>query len=282
MRQQSVQPHILTSPVIDDIIGQIEPVSLEQTLADSAMLTRVDNKYLINQRQFGSILQDVSQRYRILTIDAKNVFAYRSKYFDDHYRTYYEHHQGRRRRFKLRIREYVDSGALYFELKLKGLRGKTVKFRESCDSFSIQTLDDRSHYYLLARDWYESAYRRRFPDCLSASLIVSYSRIALVSTVGQERVTVDTNISYQDTRTSRSWALSHNAVVVETKTEKGTGEMDQLLKSRGYRRASGCSKYCLGLAQGDLVDRNNRFLPVLRKVRQFDRNLESVRYNIRQ
>ncbi len=249
------------------IIGRLEPVSLAQTLAESAMLTRVDNKYLINQQQLGSLLQEVGQCYRVLTIDGKNVFAYRSKYFDDNYRAYYEHHQGRRRRFKLRIRDYVDSGAFYFELKLKGLRGQTVKFRESCDSFSLHELDDRSHYYLLARDWYESTYHRRFPEQLSASLIVSYSRIALVSVQGQERVTIDTNIAYQDIQTGRSWALSDNVAMVETKTRKGVGVMDRLLKKNGYRQVPRCSKYCLGLAQGNLVDRSNRFLPALRKVR---------------
>ncbi len=255
---------------LTDVIADIEPVSLEETLAESAMLTRVDNKYLVNRRQFGATLQQASRRYRLLTIDKKNIFAYRSKYFDDHYRSYYEHHQGRRRRFKIRIREYVDSGAFYFEMKLKGLRGQTVKFRESCESFAMHQLDEQSHYYMLARDWYETTYQRRFPDQLSASLIVNYSRIALVSRQGQERVTVDTDITYQDVHSGYSWELSRNVAIVETKTEKGAGQMDQLLKKSGCRQVSRCSKYCLGLALGNLVDRDNCFLPVIRKVKNID------------
>ncbi len=254
-----------------DASSVFAPISLEETLSEAAMLTRVDNKYLVNRCQFRSLFNAICDQYRLLTISDRSRFAYRSKYFDDSYRAYYEHHQGRRRRFKLRIREYVDSGDVYFELKLKGLRGQTVKFRQSCDSFCVDQLDDNSPYYQLARDWYENAYQRRFADRLSASLIVHYARISLVSVVGSERVTIDTDIVYEDAYNGESWDLSDNIAVVETKTEKGAGVMDHLLKKNGSRQVSKCSKYCLGLALGNRVARVNRFLPVLRKIRDIDR-----------
>ncbi len=36
---------------------------------------------------------------------------------------------GKCKRFKVRTREYIDSGLLFFEVKLKGLRGQTEKHR---------------------------------------------------------------------------------------------------------------------------------------------------------
>ena len=66
----------------------------------------------------------------MLDIDGRRVFGYESTYFDtpdcEQYRA---HRQGRRRRYKVRSRSYVDTGLSMFEVKTKGLRGATVKHR---------------------------------------------------------------------------------------------------------------------------------------------------------
>ena len=67
--------------------------------------------------------------HRVLEIDGRRVFGYRSTYFDTpDLRLFRDHVQRRRRRYKCRTREY-DSGVRMFEVKLKGARGRTVKYR---------------------------------------------------------------------------------------------------------------------------------------------------------
>ncbi len=233
----------------------------------SELLTRVDNKYLVNTNQFESIFSLVTNKYRLLTIEGVNNFGYRSRYFDSEYTSYLDHHKGKRNRFKIRLREYVDSGNLFLELKLKGTRGQTVKFREPCSTFNIHQLDQHMPYYFIAKKWYEEKYCSTFPETLTSTLIIYYSRFALVSNASQERVTVDTNIVFQDAISGSQWRLSGDVSIVETKTAKGAGTMDALLKKRGYRQASKCSKYCVGLALGNHGLKKNRFLPVIRSIR---------------
>jgi hypothetical protein len=57
-------------------------------------------------------------------------FAYHTTYYDaPELRAHRDHVQRRRRRFKRRARDYVDSGLHTFEVKLKKARGLTVKHR---------------------------------------------------------------------------------------------------------------------------------------------------------
>ena len=65
-----------------------------------------------------------------LEIERRRRFAYESVYFDTpDLLTYRQHLQGRRRRYKVRTRAYLDSGDCAFEVKLKGRRDQTVKAR---------------------------------------------------------------------------------------------------------------------------------------------------------
>jgi len=254
-----------------DVSAIFDPITLEQTLSTSALLKRVDNKYLVNTGQFDFLFSKVKNSYRLLTIDNVSNFGYRSRYFDDSYTSYLEHHQGKRQRFKVRIREYLDSGEIFFELKLKGKRGQTEKFRVPCSTFDLQQLDDSSPFYRIACVWFTHNYRRSFPPTLRSNLDIYYSRFTLVSTGTQERVTVDSNIVFRDAATGNSLELSADVAIIETKSEKGTGQMDRVLKNSGYRKVSKCSKYCLGLALSSPDLKANRFYEVMRRIRKVGR-----------
>ncbi|WP_230854391.1 VTC domain-containing protein [Arthrobacter terrae] len=68
--------------------------------------------------------------FRALEIGPRRVFEYESVYFDTpELEQFRAHRQGRRRRYKVRTRTYVDSGLCMFEVKFKGQRGQTVKHR---------------------------------------------------------------------------------------------------------------------------------------------------------
>ena len=66
----------------------------------------------------------------MLEISGIRSFRYESVYFDSpDLLTYRSHVQGRRKRFKVRSRSYMDTGECMFELKLKNRVGTTVKSR---------------------------------------------------------------------------------------------------------------------------------------------------------
>ena len=106
-----------------------ETIDLEQTNRLARMLVRTDRKYVLSFDQLQSLITDIGDLYYTLEIDGISQFSYLSCYYDDRFGCYLEHHQARRQRIKVRTREYVDSGLKFFEVKLKGLRGKTCRQR---------------------------------------------------------------------------------------------------------------------------------------------------------
>ncbi len=135
--------------------------------------------------------------------------------------------QQRRRRYKCRSREYVDSGLRMFEVKLKGPRGRTVKYRTEHGSFAF--LDET-----LQRE-----YGRPTDPGLRPTLDVAYTRVTLAAP--GERVTCDFDLRFTGGR------LRADRLIVETKSARGDARADRVLRDLGARPESGFSKYCLGV-----------------------------------
>ena len=112
----------------------LPPVSLEELTEDAALLTRVDRKYLVPLAAAGELLEELGRRAdapRVLEIDARREMAYRSVYFDTpDLLSFRLAAHGRRRRFKLRTRSYLDTGSTFLEMKTRGARGATQKDRD--------------------------------------------------------------------------------------------------------------------------------------------------------
>lgn len=243
------------------------PVSLKETNRLAQMLSRIDNKYVVNFDQFQAFLDTIKNDYAVLEIDGRRQFSYDSCYYDDAFSCYYDHHQGRRRRFKVRTREYVDTGGVYFEVKLKGLRGLTDKHRTGCDRLVSPRVEGA--YLEMLNDVYARNYRGEMPYDLRPALMVGYKRCTLVALKGGERVTVDYSLSFStpgpdgpDVR------IGNNFIIIETKSGNGKGIADTVLRSQKIRKASKCSKYCIGVNLTGCVTKNNYFLPTIKHIRQ--------------
>ncbi|MDQ6739825.1 MAG: hypothetical protein M3021_05515, partial [Actinomycetota bacterium] len=151
------------------------------------------------------------------------------------------HRQGRRRRFKVRTRTYVNSGLCMFEVKFKGHRGETVKHRMPYRMQDSSGLTEAAEEFLAAQ--LEADYGLTLP-ILEPSLSTDYTRGTLVNPLTRERLTCDVDLVFGNLeRTVRAPDL----VVVETKTMDGFGVADQALAAMGIRPVS-MSKYCLGIA----------------------------------
>jgi len=249
---------------IVDALGRYRDISLEETNDLAQMLKRIDNKYIVSRSMLLGVLDELRADFRILNIDGRSIFSYKSCYFDDDGQCFSEHQQGKRQRFKVRTRLYVESGKAYFEVKLKGKRGQTDKRRKKCDSFFDFAVADEQHR--MVQNLYEEHYEKDFLYDMTPALHVTYKRFTLVSASGGERITVDFHLGFE-APSGKAALIGDDFIIVETKSENGQGKSDQVLKRNRIRQATGCSKYCIGMALTDEVRRYNSFLPVVRKAR---------------
>jgi hypothetical protein len=225
------------------------PVPLAEVNERSALLARFDRSYLVPVRIFRRVAEQLTDprradgAFRALAIDGRRAFRYHSVYYDTPgLRSFHDHRQGRRLRFKIRERLYEDTGERQFEIKLKGGRGDTVKHRHplagldapldaGCRAFLAETLHD--------------AYGVGVPDGLAPSLGTDYLRVTLVA--DGERVTCDAGLLCTDLRTGRAARCDAALVLVEVKTAAHLSEADRLLHAQGVRPAV-FTKYCGGFA----------------------------------
>lgn len=248
---------------IDTLLSPFEPITLEQLNAKAEMMARIDNKYVVARNTLLNLVPSLSGQFDILEIDTRRTFTYDTRYFDDAAcSAYFEHHQGKRKGFKVRARRYVDAGVCFLEVKVKGQRGMTEKFRMPYDPDSLNALTSDAAQF--ANDTYSRQYGIPFTYDLRPSLDVSYKRMTLVSRNGGERMTIDTDMRFSTQ--GQTVSAGTDVFIIETKSANGRGMADKLLREAGERPTRRCSKYCLGLVATNQVARYNRFLPTLRKL----------------
>lgn len=238
------------------MIGELRPIGLTELTARASLLTRVDRKYLLPADELPLLLSTLANSVRVLEIDGRRQFAYRSDYFDSPELTcYLDAARRRRRRFKIRLREYLDTGAKFIEVKTRGPRGSTVKHRAAYRGLELD-----------ADDFVKTTLARTgcHPDLTTfdLSLRTSYRRTTLFLPRSNSRVTIDTEVT---------WSLPGGEVVqlpqtavVESKSSRVPPELDRILWSLHHRPCS-VSKYGTGLAalRPDLP--SHRWRPVLRR-----------------
>lgn len=234
-------------------------ISLDEVMAQAALQTRVDRKFLLTPQQFASFADRLGQRFSVLDIDGRRVFGYESTYFDTpDFEQYRAHRQGRRRRYKVRSRSYMDTGLSMFEVKTKGVRGATVKHRMRQPRHVASHLTPSTAAFLA--EVLEREYAQPVPD-LQPVLESAYRRATFVDPVGAERVTADVELRYG---TGNRQVLGPELIVVETKTAHGRGRCDQALAELGLREVS-MSKYCIGVALLNPQLPANRWARLLRQ-----------------
>ncbi|MFJ8537095.1 polyphosphate polymerase domain-containing protein [Streptomyces sp. NPDC093591] len=242
------------------VTGALRPIGLDELVARASLLTRLDRKYMLPVRELPLFLAGLGDDAQILEMAGQRRFGYRSVYFDTPgLDGYLGAARRRRRRFKLRVRTYLDSGDSYFEVKTRGPRGATVKERMPYEGEAWR-LDPAARAYadeVLAGAGINSDSFRFVP-----SLVTSYRRTTLFLPASDSRVTVDTDLT---------WALldgtelrTPDRAVVETKSGRAGSGADRLLWSLKHRPCP-VSKYGTGLAALRPELPAHRWLPVLRR-----------------
>jgi VTC domain len=230
-------------------------ISLEQLNAKAAMLERLDNKYVVDRDIYTEFLQSASLSFDVLDLAGTQEFRYDTRYFDTpDLSCFHAHQKGRRKRYKVRVRNYCDTKQAYLEIKLKDKRGSTIKKRHRCSSLDVSELDEEQKCFI--GFCYRELYGEALPMTFVPSLNMTYKRSTLVAKAGGERLTVDNSLTFW--REKSTISIPENRYVIETKSRNGNGIADQILRALHQHPINKCSKYCVGLAltSPDLTSNN--------------------------
>ena len=171
-------------------------VGLEELNAEAALQTRVDRKYVVPEAQAQQLLATLDAEVRVLEMDGSRCFAYDSVYFDTaQLDSYLLAAHGRRRRYKVRTRTYVDSAISFLEVKTEGAREATVKERIPYG------LTDRARLTAEGLDYVHETLTAAvggFPGGpLGPVLETRYHRTTLYLPESGSRATIDTGVTWQ-------------------------------------------------------------------------------------
>ena len=248
---------------MEEVVQSLQPISLDETNKLARMLKRVDNKYVVREAELVALFESLKSEFAVLEIDGVRGFNYISCYFDDNLKCYHDHHQGKRLRFKTRTRRYVESGEMYFEVKLKDKRGSTNKGRIPCKKFNPPRSGGANHSMLA--EFYGKKYKKEFNLDLQPSLYVKYKRLTLVALQGGERITIDYHLCFEPI-SGAPVNIGNDFIIVETKSEDGRGLADTALKNARIRKVKKCSKYCIGVVLTGNGVKYNNFKPIVSRI----------------
>ena len=242
------------------VVGALRPIGLDELVERASLLTRLDRKYMLPVRELPLVVGGLGTDVQVLEMGGARDFGYRSVYFDTpELDGYLRTARRRRRRYKLRVRTYLDSGDHYFEVKTSGPRGTTVKQRIPYDG-DLWCLSPEARAYadeVLAGAGIDSGGFRFVP-----TLVTSYRRTTLFLPASDSRVTVDTGLTW--TLPDGTGLRTPDRTIVETKSGRAGSEADRLLWSLKHRPVP-ISKYGTGLAALRPGLPAHRWLPVLRR-----------------
>ncbi|MEW6153107.1 MAG: polyphosphate polymerase domain-containing protein [Actinomycetota bacterium] len=229
-----------TGPVLA-ATAALGPVTLDQVLAGAPLLDRTDRKYVLCAGEVAELVAALPSGVAALEIDGRRSFSYESVYFDTpDLASYRGAAHGRRRRFKVRARTYLDSGSCVLEVKLAGGRGETVKHRTPHPAAEKDRLGPAALAFLS-----EHAVGAGLAAALGPTLVTTYQRATLVDLDAGYRLTIDSGLTCRSP--GGESVAAPGAVVVETKSALGRSPADRVLWAMG-RRPVAISKYATGLA----------------------------------
>jgi hypothetical protein len=233
----------------ETVINDYQPITLEE-MDSVKLMNRIDTKYVLNRSLLPSILDKISDNYRVLEIDNKRIFPYKSLYYDTNKDfMYMAHHNGKMNRYKIRFRKYVLSDLCFLEIKYKVKGNRTLKYRTKIDDIET-TLSSNARKYIEKNTPFQDS-------VLEPKIYTDFSRITLVNKELTERVTIDLDLSFKKNGTELPLS---NVSIIELKRGTTAGNTI-LINTLNSIRASnqGFSKYCIGRAMLEKDLKTNNF-----------------------
>lgn len=236
-------------------VSRFAPIALKD-MDDVALQARMDTKYVFGAARLPDLLDALSPEYRMLEVDGQRGTMYRTLYFDTQdQQHYFDHHSGRTFRCKVRMREYVGSGACFLEVKRKTGRGGTDKRRIPTTGITDQLTPGQAAFVT-------DASGNDTP--LTPMLWNEFFRYTLVHRERLERITIDGSISFCDGQRS---ATLQGVCVAELKEGRtGHGSPFAALMRAIPVPPVNLSKYCIGTLLLQPGIKHNQFKPIMLQV----------------
>ena len=242
--------------IYQNLLNDLQTLSLDE-LDKVKLLDRKDTKFVFNQNQLPSILEKIKPYYRILEINDSTISNYDNTYFDTHdFLFYNQHHNENRKRYKVRFRKYSSTSKLFFEIKIKNNKNRTVKKRMLVNEMN-KCLGKQEKFLV-----------SKIIDLqltqLTPILDIQFSRITLTDNNFSERLTIDTNLSVKNGTSSK---IFDQLVISEIKQKKYNPKSDfvQILRNMKIPEMR-FSKYCMGMLHVNKKIKYNRFKPKLLQI----------------
>jgi hypothetical protein len=221
-------------------LAGLAPVALADLVEEAALLARVDRKYVVPVAALDELLTALPQGTRVLEIGGRRRFGYRSTYLDTpDLASFHSSGRSQRTRWKVRTRDYLDTGGRWLEVKTRGARGATVKQRVPLGGDGL--IGD-------AAALVDTAVGDGTARTLWPVLTTSYGRTTVLLPGASARVTIDIDLTW--TSPAGDSLRPRGLAIVETKTGSTPSAVDRLLWARGFRPVR-LSKYGAGLAALD-------------------------------
>ena len=246
-----------TDRQLETLLTSFAPASLADAQSVS-LLRRIDTKVVTDIPSLHQLLDILltadGDGFRVVHVANRSASRYETVYFDTpDLRLYRDHHQGRRRRHKVRYRRYRDTNTTFFELKQRVGVNNTEKSRVRVGSIQ-PTLGAVEHDLL-------GEHRCEVGD-LVPTLAVYYDRVTLLGP--NQRVTIDLALRFRSYGGFQVMFDDRAVVEIKDGTFAPNSATRQALRRLNLRSHS-MSKYCTGVALAFPVKRN-RFIPQLRKL----------------
>ena len=255
---------------INDILHEMTPISLDEMSAVKLM-NRVDTKYVADDLTVTKLFSLIKDDYYVQEIDGKRVAAYDSIYYDTVDNHMYIIHQDKKlKRDKLRVRNYVDTGTYFCEVKHKNNHGRTKKKRVEVGENVFHDLkcDEK------VREFVENQLPDYNFDGFEKKMSTSFERITVVNKGKTERITVDFDVRFHNFENGNDSGIAP-LVVMELKRD---GRCESIFQKTLFElrvKPLSISKYCIGRALTDKTLKQNRFkkkiikLEKLKKLREY-------------
>jgi hypothetical protein len=244
----TAQP-VMDKSGLNKVMSRFDPVGLDEMDAQK-LQNRIDTKFLFDAALLPEILTDVCSDYSALYINGTNIQPYLSLYFDTlSYENYFAHHNGKRPRFKIRMRKYLNGGEAFLEIKEKDNKNRTIKKRMEITDITAKLSPE--HYQYISEIYSLGLVP------LKPVIWNRYNRLTLVNKNSLERVTIDLNYNAFNQNGFISW---NEFVIAEIKQGERSPNTKfyQAMKSR-YIKPVNFSKYCISMALLTPQLKSNKF-----------------------
>jgi len=233
---------------ISQIAINFSPISLDE-MDDVKLMSRTDTKFAFKASKLPVLMERMIPFYKVLDIKGKLIHDYKSLYFDTDGRKFYlDHHNGRVNRNKIRFREYVGSSLTFLEVKRKNNKGRTIKKRMKVNAISDQLTSQQQQYVnkIIGKG-----------IAVEAKQWINFSRITFVHKEQKERLTVDIDLTFKNSKNSGD--LKH-IVIAEVKQERMSRSSDFMrIAKELHILPIRISKYCMSTLALNPDLKQNRF-----------------------